>query len=70
MDNVAWTNIFGGLNNCQLGPPTHFWYHNAGNQNPSFDDFKPVAGWTTPDLKQYKQAQAICGVPANLNYST
>lgn len=22
MDNVAWTNIFGGMNNCIIGPPT------------------------------------------------
>ena len=68
MDTVAWTNIFGGLNSCQLGPPSELWWHHVGNISPNFDDFTPTAGWSVPNMKQYKNAQSVCGMAANLNY--
>ncbi|EGC32614.1 hypothetical protein DICPUDRAFT_81570 [Dictyostelium purpureum] len=43
------------------------WYaHYDGN--PSFSDFSPFAGWSSPAIKQYNDQGLNCGVGADLNW--
>jgi GH25 family lysozyme M1 (1,4-beta-N-acetylmuramidase) len=44
------------------------WYANY-DKNPSFSDFNPFGGWTSPLIKQYLGDQTVCGDGLNLNYS-
>lgn len=43
------------------------WYAHYDN-NPSFSDFVPFGGWTTPSIKQYNDDTTACGIKVDLNY--
>eukprot|EP01034_Spumella_vulgaris_P033339 gene33339-41139_t len=62
-----WSAIFGSLS-FSYGADLPLWYaHYDGN--PSFSDFNPFAGWTTPHAKQYDGTSTICGMGVDRNYS-
>ncbi|GAM21124.1 hypothetical protein SAMD00019534_042990, partial [Acytostelium subglobosum LB1] len=43
------------------------WYaHYDGS--PSFDDFSPFGGWSTPAIKQYNGDVTVCGLGVDQNY--
>ena len=44
------------------------WYAHYDN-NPSFSDFAPFGGWTTPDMKQYNGDITICNVGLDTNWT-
>ena len=38
------------------------------DDDPSFSDFEPFGGWTTPTIKQYKGDANECGVDIDKNW--
>jgi hypothetical protein len=63
----SWTAIVGKewANASAAGLPN--WYAHYDN-NPSFDDYEPFGGWTTPSIKQYKGDATSCGVGVDYNW--
>ncbi|VDM55465.1 unnamed protein product [Angiostrongylus costaricensis] len=49
------------------------WYWNVygaglSSESPAnFDDFRPFAGWTVPNVKQFGQVESICNIEVNRN---
>ncbi|KAK6030039.1 hypothetical protein OSTOST_03833, partial [Ostertagia ostertagi] len=68
-NNDDWSRITGGarINNAML------WYWSvkgvgASNMTPAnFNDFSAFGGWTAPSVKQFVQADTLCGVTLNRN---
>jgi GH25 family lysozyme M1 (1,4-beta-N-acetylmuramidase) len=64
-----WSMLMG--TSCTVGADAGLplWYpHYESPPNPSFSDFKPFSGWTTPFMKQYADGPATCGVGTDLNW--
>ncbi|EGG24519.1 hypothetical protein DFA_02762 [Cavenderia fasciculata] len=59
-----WQQIMGSWNGAASYP---LWYSNY-DSNPSFSDFKPFGGWTSPTIKQYNSDQMVCELAVNQNY--
>ncbi|EFA80366.1 hypothetical protein PPL_07200 [Heterostelium album PN500] len=58
-----WTSIMGKYTG---GSPYPLWY-NHNDTKPSFDDFTPFGGWTSPASKQYFLQYSICNVGVDLD---
>ncbi|EAL69983.1 glycoside hydrolase family 25 protein [Dictyostelium discoideum AX4] len=59
-----WEPIMGGYTGGSEFP---LWYaHYDGN--PSFSDFSPFNGWSTPSVKQYDDTGDSCGLGFDLNW--
>lgn len=54
-----WSAIFGDRN-FVYGNNLPLWYAHYDGQ-PSFDDFSPFGGWTSPHAKQYAGTTTVCG---------
>ncbi|EGG24520.1 hypothetical protein DFA_02763 [Cavenderia fasciculata] len=62
---TQWDEIMGGWNGASSFP---LWYSDL-DDSPSFTDFSPFSGWTTPTIKQYYSDVTICGLgDVNQNY--
>lgn len=60
----AWTQVCGS----EPGFPNYpLWYPHYDN-NQTFDDFEPFAGWTKPVLKQYAPTLDMCGASVDLDW--
>ena len=62
-----WSSIFGSTS-YSYGSSLPLWYAHYDN-NPSFSDFSPFAGWTTPHAKQYAGDVTVCSMGVDKNYS-
>jgi hypothetical protein len=52
--NYEWSTLFGPACTVPLAARRPLWYaHYEKPPNPSFSDFKPFGGWSTPYSKQY-----------------
>ncbi|KIH52357.1 hypothetical protein ANCDUO_17542 [Ancylostoma duodenale] len=66
-NEFEWNQITGGAEASNI----MLWYWNAYGYGPTkespanFDDFRPFGGWTSPSVKQFGQAESICGVNVN-----
>jgi hypothetical protein len=60
----SWTSIMGNNSNFSS---FQLWYPHYDN-DPSFSDFVPFAGWTSPTIKQYVGDSTMCNVGVDLNY--
>eukprot|EP00026_Physarum_polycephalum_P020279 Phypoly_transcript_22757.p1 GENE.Phypoly_transcript_22757~~Phypoly_transcript_22757.p1 ORF type:complete len:165 (-),score=20.16 Phypoly_transcript_22757:88-582(-) len=59
-----WIPIMGGYTGGSSFP---LWYaHYDGN--PSFSDFSPFGGWTSPAIKQYQGSTNLCGCGVDYNW--
>ncbi|KAL0222774.1 hypothetical protein P9112_002164 [Eukaryota sp. TZLM1-RC] len=63
-NKYQWTNIMG--NNSEFSKYA-LWYPHYDN-NPSFSDWVPFAGWRYPAIKQYKGTTDICGTQIDKNF--
>lgn len=64
--SYMWSNLAGS---CTAGSDAGaaLWYaHYDGN--PSFSDFNPFGGWTSPTMKQYADSVGFCGLNADADY--
>ena len=61
-----WGSIMGG---CTVGHDNGLalWYAHY-DQNPSFSDFSPFGGWTTPSIKQYWDSVGFCGIGSDADW--
>lgn len=51
-------------------PAFPLWYpHYEAPANPSFSDFTPFGGWSTPAIKQYADTHTVCGVGTDSNWA-
>ena len=61
-----WNPITGGstiLGNLPL------WYpHYESPPNPSYSDWKPFGGWSSPAIKQYSNTETLCGCGVDRNF--
>ena len=63
----SWSAIAGASWDYPKTRGLPLWYpHYDGN--PSFSDFKPFGGWTSPLMKQYLGNEESCGVGVDYNY--
>lgn len=63
-----WGNIMGS--GCTVGADNSLplWYAHYDN-NPSFSDFSPYGGWTSPNMKQYYDSTGLgCGIGADADW--
>lgn len=61
-----WTPIAGGSTAFKTYP---LWYpHYESPANPSYSDWVPFGGWTTPAVKQYAGTTSICSASVDKNY--
>ncbi len=52
---------------CTVGGDHALWYaHYDGN--PSFSDFSPFGGWSSPAMKQYTGTSTVCGFGVDDNW--
>jgi len=59
-----WEPIMGSYTGGSSFP---LWYaHYDGN--PSFSDFQPFNGWTSPTMKQYNGNEVVCGIGVDEDY--
>lgn len=59
--------MFGSEKACPLAKDVPLWWSGPDGR-PSFDNFKPLAGWTTPNRKLFREQVVVCGVTMNMNY--
>eukprot|EP00029_Vermamoeba_vermiformis_P012960 TRINITY_DN78_c0_g1_i1.p1 TRINITY_DN78_c0_g1~~TRINITY_DN78_c0_g1_i1.p1 ORF type:complete len:209 (-),score=36.46 TRINITY_DN78_c0_g1_i1:98-724(-) len=59
-----WQPIMGDWNGGSAFP---LWYAHYDN-NPSFSDFSPFGGWSSPAIKQYAGDATLCGVGVDLSW--
>ena len=59
-----WTPITGNSNILGNLP---LWYAHYDN-NPSYSDFVPFGGWSSPSIKQYQGDVSLCGCALDRNY--
>jgi len=64
---VQWQAIFGS-STFSYGSELPLWYAHYDN-NPSFSDFSPFGGWTTPRIKQFHGDTTLCGVGVDSNFA-
>eukprot|EP00026_Physarum_polycephalum_P017640 Phypoly_transcript_18933.p1 GENE.Phypoly_transcript_18933~~Phypoly_transcript_18933.p1 ORF type:complete len:235 (+),score=54.12 Phypoly_transcript_18933:25-705(+) len=60
-----WLPIMGS---STAGSSMPLWYAHYDN-NPSFSDFSPFGGWSSPVMKQYNGDQTVCGAGVDLNWT-
>lgn len=60
-----WSSIMGA--GCTVGGDHPLWYAHYDN-NPSFGDFTPFGGWSTPAMKQYQGDDTVCGFGVDDNF--
>lgn len=54
-------------NNSPIGSSYPLWYaHYDGN--PSYSDFSPFAGWSSPSIKQFAGTTSVCGASVDQNW--
>ena len=59
-----WSPIMGGTSQFSQYP---LWYAHYDN-NPSFSDFSPFGGWSSPAIKQYAGDVSFCSAGVDKNY--
>mmetsp|Transcript_5589 Transcript_5589/g.13975 ORF Transcript_5589/g.13975 Transcript_5589/m.13975 type:complete len:229 (+) Transcript_5589:25-711(+) len=59
-----WDPIMGGSTAFSQYP---LWYAHY-DYNPSFSDFSPFGGWSSPSIKQYQGTTSLCSASVDLNY--
>lgn len=59
-----WTPIAGSNSEFSNYP---LWYPHY-DSSPSFSDFKPFDGWTSPVIKQFEGDVTLCGVGIDKNW--
>jgi hypothetical protein len=63
-----WGTIFQGYDACgQASVNIPLWYPHYDN-NPSFTDYIPFAGWKIPAIKQYLGTSSLCGAGVDRNW--
>lgn len=63
-----WNLIYGSYDACpQAAFEMPLWYPHY-DTNPSFSDFVPFGGWSTPTIKQYQGTSAVCGISVDRNW--
>lgn len=62
-----WQLLFGS-DSFAYGSYLPLWYAHYDGK-PSFSDFSPFAGWSTPFAKQYVGDTTLCGMSVDLDYS-
>jgi len=67
--SYMWSSIMGA--SCTVGADLPIWY--AGYTGvPSFSDWRPFGGWTSPTIHQYSDSSSIangCGFGADANWA-
>jgi len=65
--SYMWDSIMGS--GCTAGHSggADLWYAHY-DDDPSFSDFQPFGGWSTPSIKQYEGSVTVCGLGVDKNW--
>ena len=63
-----WQSIAGSSCTAGADAGAPLWYAHY-DYNPSFSDFQPFGGWSSPQVKQYSDSVSFCGISADADFA-